>query len=672
MALPPGFMDELRDRVSLADVAGRKVTWDRKKSNPAKGDWWAPCPFHQEKTPSFHVDDRKGFYYCFGCHAKGDAISFVTELENVSFIEAVKILAQDAGMTMPEQDPRAQEREEARATLISAMEAAVGFFRLNLRSAKGRETREYIQRRGLTDETVERFELGYSPDARHALIEDLTQKGIAIDLLIEAGLVIKPDDGGKPFDRFRGRLMFPIRDARGRCIAFGARAMDPNARAKYLNSPETPLFSKSRTLYHQGPAREAAGKAGSLIAAEGYMDVIALAQAGFNHAVAPLGTAITEDQLRLMWRMTDEPVIALDGDTAGLRAAMKAIDVASPLLEAGKGLRFCLMPEGRDPDELIRSGGPGAMRAALEASIPMVDLLWRREVEGKIFDSPERRAALDKSLKEALGGIADPLVREHYRDAIREKRSELFAPKRSSGGKGYTRGQGGPKRGRKNWGGPSGASGWQAPVHATAETRNSLLARAGGGDTEARGRESLILATLLSHPELIERFDSEISALTFHCRDLNDIRLAVLSAAGEIIAEGSVLEAEALSNIVAGQVGEDPRAVVWRSPLVQSIRFLRDGASVDTAEQSLREEVSRHAAQIARLMEASDAEAAAPTSEDDHLTERLRASLEDSEAANRLPEDKSDAAKNSASELHQWIDERIWEKKTNRRDSNRG
>jgi DNA primase len=215
MALPPGFLDELRDRVSLSDVVGRKVTWDRKKSNPAKGDWWAPCPFHQEKTPSFHVDDRKGFYYCFGCHAKGDAISFVTELENVSFIEAVRMLAADAGMTLPEQDPHEREREDARAKLVDAMEAAVQFFCMNLRSAKGRETREYLVRRGLTAQTVDRFELGYAPDARHALIEALTQKGLSVDALIEAGLVIKPEDGGKPFDRFRGRLMFPIRAGDG-------------------------------------------------------------------------------------------------------------------------------------------------------------------------------------------------------------------------------------------------------------------------------------------------------------------------------------------------------------------------------------------------------------------------------------------------------------------------
>ncbi len=681
MALPPGFLEELRDRVSLSDVAGRKVTWDRKKSNPAKGDWWAPCPFHQEKTPSFHVDDRKGFYYCFGCHAKGDAISFVKELENVSFIEAVRILAGDAGMPMPEQDPQAQEREDARAKLVDAMEAAVQFFRMNLRSAKGRETREYLVRRGLTEETVDRFELGYAPDARHALIEHLTQKGLKMEALVEAGLVIQPEEGGRPFDRFRGRLMFPIRDARGRCIAFGARAMDPNARAKYLNSPETPLFSKSRTLYNHGPAREAAGKAGALIAAEGYMDVIALAQAGFDHAVAPLGTAVTEDQVRMMWRMADEPVIALDGDKAGQRAAEKVIDVAAPMLEAGKGLRFCILPDGRDPDELIRSGGPGAMREALKAALPMVDLLWRREVEGKIFDSPERRAALDKSLKEALARISDPLVREHYHAAIKEKRAELFAPKSAYGGgaQRFTPNSGGYRGGPRGFGSRGGSGGgrggkfnaWQAPAHPTAETRNSLLARQGGGDTEARGRESVILATLLSHPDLVEKLDSEIAALNFTCPDLDAMRTALLSAAVDVISEGAAVTEDALAQRVAARLGADPREALARVPLVGQMRYARRSAPIESAERGLRDVLARHVAQTARALEAGEAEAAAPTASEDHVTERLRATLESELEANKLPEDDGGATDHDASELQRFIDERIWVKKTNRRDSGR-
>ena len=338
MSLPPGFLDELRNRLALSDVVGRKVLWDKRKSNAAKGDFWAPCPFHQERTPSFHVDDRKGFYYCFGCQAKGDAISFVREVENVSFIEAVEILAREAGIPMPEQrhDPKAAERKDRLTRLAEVMEQAVQLYGLAYRSAAGQGAREYAARRGLTAATLKRFEIGYAPDARHHQTEFFKDKGV-LDEAVAAGLLIRPDDGGAPYDRFRGRLMFPIRDVRGRCIAFGGRALDPGAQAKYLNSPETELFHKGRTLYNHGPAREAAGKSGGkpggkpagLIVAEGYMDVIALVSAGFDHAVAPLGTAVTEEQLALMWRMADEPVIALDGAQAGQRAAERLVALAN-------------------------------------------------------------------------------------------------------------------------------------------------------------------------------------------------------------------------------------------------------------------------------------------------------------------------------------------------------
>lgn len=260
-------------------------------------------PVPSGKTASFHVDDRKGFYYCFGCHAKGGAIDFVKDTENVGFMEAVEILAREVGMPVPKATPQEQQRADTRKTLADVMEQAVKFYRMQLHSAKATEARAYLEQRGLPETTIERFEIGFASDSRTALFEALTGKNIPAEQIIEAGLCIKPDDGGKPYDRFRGRIMFPIRDARGRCIAFGGRAMDPNARAKYLNSPETPLFDKGRSLYNHGPAREASGKANTLIVAEGYMDVIALAQAGFNHAVAPLGTAITESQLAMIWRI---------------------------------------------------------------------------------------------------------------------------------------------------------------------------------------------------------------------------------------------------------------------------------------------------------------------------------------------------------------------------------
>ncbi|MDH5798618.1 MAG: DNA primase, partial [Paracoccaceae bacterium] len=366
MSLPPGFLDELRNRTSLSQVVGRKVMWDQRKSNQGKGDMWAPCPFHQEKTASFHVDDKQGYYYCFGCHSKGDAISFIRETENVGFMEAIEILAREVGMQMPARDPQAQQKADRRTLLADVMEQAVQYYRLQLKTAAAAEARDYLERRGLDAKKQDRWEIGFAPDGWQGLWDHLRGKDVAEELILGAGLA-KPSQKGKaPYDTFRLRIMFPIRDARGRAIAFGGRAMDPNDSAKYLNSPETELFDKGRSLYNHGPARAAAGKGQPLIVAEGYMDVIALAEAGFGATVAPLGTAVTEDQLRLMWRIHPEPIIALDGDTAGLRAAMRVMDLALPMLAAGQSLRFAMMPEGQDPDDLIRAGGASAMQKALD------------------------------------------------------------------------------------------------------------------------------------------------------------------------------------------------------------------------------------------------------------------------------------------------------------------
>lgn len=496
MSLPPGFLDELRNRVPISQVVGRKVIWDNRKSNQAKGDFWAPCPFHQEKTASFHVDDRKGFYYCFGCHAKGDALGFVQETENVGFMEAVEILAREAGMQMPARDPQAARQADRATKLAAAMEAAVAHYRLQLKTGAATEARAYLDRRGLDASALDRFEIGFAPNLRQGALTALTGKGIDEADVIEAGIATRPDDGGAPYDAFRDRIMFPIRDARGRCIGFGGRAMDPNARAKYLNSRETPLFDKGRALYNHGPAREAAGKGQTLIVAEGYMDVIALVQAGFGASVAPLGTAITADQLRLMWRITDEPIIALDGDKAGLRAALRLVDLALPMLEPGKTLRFCLMPEGLDPDELIKARGRDAMQAQLDAAEPLVRMLWRRETEGQVFDTPERRAALDRRLRQAIGQIPDPGLRRHYGEALADLRRALFRPAAQQ-----ARGDRAPWRAR-------GFAEAQMPL---AETRSSAL---GSGALSADDlRVMLILATLCRYPALVPRFEPDIDRL---------------------------------------------------------------------------------------------------------------------------------------------------------------
>ena len=603
MSLPPGFLDELRTRTSLQAVVGRKVMWDQKKSNPSKGDMWSPCPFHQEKTASFHVDDRKGFYYCFGCHAKGDLFAFVQETENVGFMEAVEILAREAGMQMPARDPRAQEKTDHRTALADVMEQAVQFFRLQFKTGGAGAARDYLAGRGLRDAALDRWEIGFAPDGWQGLWDHLTGKGVADDLILGAGLAKPSNQGKRPYDTFRNRIMFPIRDVRGRCVAFGARAMDPNDPAKYLNSPETDLFDKGRSLYNHAPAREAAGKGEPLVVAEGYMDVIALSEAGLTSAVAPLGTAVTEDQLRLMWRIHDEPVIALDGDKAGLRAAMRVIDLALPMLEAGKSLRFCLMPEGMDPDDLIRAEGAGAMRKLVETALPMVQLLWRRETEGRVFDSPERRAALDRSLREAISKVRDPSIRRHYGDEVNRLRRQLFDG--TSGGSGW--------QPRRRWG-------KSAPAAPMVETKASALA-AEGLAFEDRLREAVILATLVRHPSLVSMFLAELESMDTQDPDHARVRDAFVRTGG-----AERVEIESLC-------GADALEKVHSPAHVRIAPGLRKTVSEDIARMAVAEELAKLAARRGAEREIAEAIEDVEGLVDEGMTWRLGQAAEARRAA---------------------------------------
>ncbi len=651
MSFPPAFLDELRSRLTLSDVAGRKVAWDRRRSNAAKGDFWAPCPFHQEKTASFHVDDRKGFYYCFGCHAKGDLISFVRETENLDFMEAVERLAREAGMEMPARDPQAGERRDRMAHLVEVMEEAVRAYGRAFRGAAGQAARDYAQSRGLTEATLKRFEIGFAPDERQFLAAAFREKGLLAEA-DAAGLVIVPEDGGAPFDRFRNRLMFPIRDPRGRCIAFGGRAMSPEARAKYLNSPETELFHKGRTLYNQGPAREAAGKAGSVIVAEGYMDVIALAQAGFDHAVAPLGTAVTEDQLGLIWRMADEPVVALDGDRAGMDAAARLIDIAMPLLAPGRSLGFCLLPESQDPDDVIRAGGPAAMQEALDAALPLIEMLWRREIARGPLDTPERRAALDSRLKAALGRIADPSVRNHYAAELRTRRATLFRPpQRDTGPAGTRRGgrsfggglAGGGFGGGTRGGGRAGRGFPPAlPTRPAAETLGSDLARSSARDA-ARLRESAIMLIALQNPEALEPVEPALEAMTCTAPEMARLRDALLDALPRHGPEADIVA------VLAERLGHDPMAALRKVPHARSHPMARPGCDPAAVALVLDEAIHRHQALLAHALELAEARRDLPEADDERWSARLRHALHerqhaDTEAVTRAAEASDEAA----------------------------
>ena len=563
MSLPNGFLDELRSRICLSDVVGRKVQWDLRKSNQARGDMWAPCPFHQEKTASFHVDDNKGFYYCFGCQAKGDAIGFIKETENVNFIEAVEILASEVGLQMPEFDPKSKEKADRNKILLEIMEQSVNFFRLTLNSNQGKHALEYLKKRGLSSDAIERFEIGFASADQTTLTQKLIDKGYDLDAIIETGMSVKSDESNRLYDRFRGRIMFPIRDSRGRCIAFGGRSLDPTARAKYLNSPETPLFDKGSNLYNLVSARSAVGRGEPLIVAEGYMDVIALDSGNFNGAIAPLGTAITEKQLQLMWRISPEPIIALDGDKAGLRAAYRLIDLSLPLLRTGKALRFSIMPEGKDPDDLIRNEGASVFKNLIDEAVPMVDLIWKRETEGKSFDSPERRAGLDKSLSDAIALIKDKNLKNHYRDALFQARRQFF--------------------GRQNAGTIEFKN--NSRLMPQSDTKSSFLVAADEKTVSAQIRESTVIAVLMNFPELIEIFYDELIMIDLASPDC-DLILK------ELVKLDNGTKAEIKNELMEKIGGEKVEKLLSLSHL-RVLPCLRIKGTIEMGQQTLREELAK-------------------------------------------------------------------------------
>ncbi|AMM86836.1 DNA primase [Martelella sp. AD-3] len=513
MRFPSSFLDEIRDRVPISNVIGQRVTWDRRKTNAGRGDFWACCPFHGEKTPSFHCEDGKGRYHCFGCGVSGDHFRFLTDLDGMSFPEAVQRIADMAGLPMPEIDPQAQKREEKRRTLIDVMELAAGFFQDRLQSGDGARARAYLRERGLSARTIDTFRLGYAPESRNALKEFLAAKGVEKREIEACGLVVHGPDIAVSYDRFRDRIMFPILSSREKVIAFGGRAMRPDALAKYLNSNETELFHKGNVLFNFARARRAlsgADGAGTVIAVEGYMDVIALHQAGIENAVAPLGTALTENQLQLLWRMTSEPVLCFDGDSAGQRAAERAAGVALPLLKPGHSLRFAYLPEGKDPDDLVREGGRQAFEQILRQARPLADTVFEREAGSDDNATPERRAAIEARINQLVQTIGDENVRRHYQQDFRNRLFQRF--------------RGGSPRGGSFVPGKGRGRGFEAPrgggFSPSERLSRSPLASIRPAGAALTFRECQLVFCLLTHPELArEDFDS-IAALSFDAAEM--------------------------------------------------------------------------------------------------------------------------------------------------------
>ena len=530
------FLDEIRARLSVSQVVGRRVALKKKGREYA-----GLSPFKMERTPSFFVNDHKGFYHCFASGEHGDIFKFLMTTEGLSFPEAVERLADEAGVPMPartfENRERAAEIQDERQRLYALLEASAVFFRQQLHANAGADARRYIERRGLKRETIAAFGLGFAPASRVALKDHLARLSFTIPEMITSGMLIGGDDIPIPYDRFRGRVMFPITDLKDRVIAFGGRALEADQPAKYLNSPETPLFHKGHILFNAARARPAAHTSGRIVVVEGYMDVVALAEAGFAAAVAPLGTALTQEQVALLWRFVPEPVLCFDGDGAGRKAAFRAIDTVLPHLKPGYSVAFAFLPDGLDPDDLVRQRGPEAMEGILAAARPLADVLFERELAAGDIATPERRARLEQRLRDMTRTIADAGVRSHYERDIRDRlykamrpsanpdqrrtsqpaRSGLQAPMR--------RGQ--PQNGRPGFA-RAALTGPGVGVPSSEALRNSSMAI--GASVTLPQREALLLRAAINQPWLIEERAETLAALSLTSEPLARLREALLSA----------------------------------------------------------------------------------------------------------------------------------------------
>ncbi|WP_298466289.1 DNA primase [uncultured Erythrobacter sp.] len=618
MTITPQWKDELRARITLSSVIMRTD-----KLTKAGREWKACCPFHDEKTPSFTVNDQKGFYHCFGCGAHGDVISWMTEQRGLSFIDAIKELASEAGMEVPAPDPVAAKRAEKRAELVDVTEAAQQWFVHNLRSDVGREALDYLKNRDLKSETLREFGFGYAPESKQALPTAIPSFDEA--MLVESGMRIATDDGTK-YDRFRGRVMLPIQDARGRVIAFGGRILGKREGiAKYLNSPDTPLFDKGRTLYNLHRAAPASRQSGRVIVVEGYMDVVALAQAGFEDAVAPLGTALTEMQLEMLWRMVERPVLCFDGDAAGQRAAMRAISRALPMLAPMRSLAIVQLPAGLDPDDLINKRGVTAMEKLLAEPTSLLDMLWTFERDAQSLDSPEAKAGLKARLMEHVATIQDRDIQALYRRELLDRFSAFAYPPRP------------PRDQTKRGPWRPGATTQRGLSSGAREVLQRAMS--GGQRSDFKGA---VLAGLVRHPDQIER----------HAEAL--IRLAKLDREAAPAIESLIELSERLDSrgetAISGEQG-------YPAP-PDDIRyaFLREGTPTGEAREELAEAVSllvekpaleaAMAATIARFDEDPEGSFAEQTRLRGQLTtvdERLKA-FGRRKAASATDQDKAAAA----------------------------
>jgi len=506
-------MQELRDRLNLSEVVGRKVKLTR-----AGREYKACCPFHGEKSPSFYINDDKQFYHCFGCGAHGDAVGFVMQHDNLSFIEAVEVLAAQAGMEVPKQSMQEVEASKREKSLYALMDDTAKFFEKHLREVKTPDALRYLRERGLPDDIITAFRLGYSPADGQALRSHLKSLEYTDEQMIEAGVVRKSDQGREPYSFFRDRVMFPVADRRGRIVAFGGRVLPEHMRPipeggnkppKYINSSETTLFHKGRMVYGESHARQAAADGQKIVVVEGYLDVIACFQAGFRGAVAPLGTALTDDQILNLWKMIPGeekfPILCFDGDGAGQRAAVRAAENLLPHLKPNHSAKFAFLPAGQDPDSLVRSEGAKALGAVLDSAIPLVEFLWNHHTAGKALDTPELRAGLEKTLEDSTLRIADRSVQQYYKQAFRDRIFQVY---------GNTRRNDGNYQNKNN----------------KFQKTSAPIALRRPGQSAGQGRAVMILlATAINHPEIVPDIDEDLGTLDITANQrLDELRQEVL------------------------------------------------------------------------------------------------------------------------------------------------
>lgn len=544
------FLKQVRDRVSIADYAGKRLSWHKQKSRPSAGDYWACCPFHQEKSPSFHVLDSKGVFKCFGCGEKGDVFTLTMKLEGLSFPEAVEKIAEYAGVPLPKDEYEDRGESDRRKRLYALAARTAKLYADALRSSGGADARRYLEKRGLGRDEWDRFGIGLAPDEWTWAIDKLKAEGYTIEEIVAAGMAREGDEGKRAIDTFRGRITFEIHDPSGKVIGFGGRALAADAKAKYINSPESALYSKSRVLYRLKQAREilARTKAGGLVVGEGYLDVIAFERAGIA-AVAPCGTALTEDQLALLWRSGAEPVFCFDGDTAGQRAADKALDLALPHLSPEHTARFAFAPNGEDPDDIFRAGGAEALVALIEAAKPASDVLFEREKTRRPLTTPEARAAFKTALREASNKIQEPETRKLYFADLMARADEALRPERKPF-EPRPQNQGGERR---EWR-PKGA-----PAPATPELKAVASA------VRARPAAENFLRAAADAPEILTRFADWIDRLAIADPDLDAVRAALLEL-GDVPESGGAIDREALTLHLSRSGYERAAARVSRWP----------------------------------------------------------------------------------------------------------